>query len=154
MSNLLEVYNDDYFMKLALAEAQKALEKGEVPVGAVVVSNNRVIAKAHNQTELLNDVTAHAEIIAITAASDYLGSKYLTDCTLFVTLEPCIMCAGALKWSQISRIVYGAGDEKHGFMNYGKELLHAKTKLEYGVMHEACSELLKAFFAERRLEKS
>ena len=154
MSNLLEVYNDEYFMKSAFAEAQKAFEKGEVPVGAVVVCNNRIIAKAHNQTEMLNDVTAHAEVIAITAASAYLGSKYLTDCSLFVTLEPCMMCAGALKWSQISRVIYGAGDEQHGFMRYGKELLHPKTKLEYGVMHEACSELLNRFFSSKRLQKS
>jgi len=154
MSNLLEVYNDDYFMKLALIEAQKAFEKGEVPVGAVVVSNNRVIAKAHNQTQLLNDVTAHAEIIAITSAATHLGAKYLIDCSLFVTLEPCIMCAGALKWSQISRVIYGADDTQHGFMKYGKALLHPKTKLEFGIMHDECSEILKKFFALRRLEKS
>jgi len=154
MSNLLEVYNDNYFMKLALNEAQKAKEQGEVPVGAVVVSNNRVIAKAHNQTQMLNDVTAHAEIIAITAAAAHLGAKYLIDCSLFVTLEPCVMCAGALRWSQISRIVYGADDSKHGFMKYGKELLHPRTKLEFGIMHEECSAILKTFFSARRLEKS
>ena len=142
-------------MKLALREAQKAAEIGEVPVGAVIVANNLVIAKTHNQVQLLEDVTAHAEILAITSASSYLGAKYLHDCTMYVTLEPCMMCAGALKWSQIGKIVYGTGDEQNGFMKYGKELLHEKTKLEYGVLHEDCSQIIKSFFeAKRRLQKS
>lgn len=147
---MLTVHGDAYFMKQALIEAQKAFDKDEVPVGAVIVSNKHIIARAHNQTELLTDVTAHAEMIAITAAADYLGGKYLHDCTLYVTLEPCNMCAGALYWSQISRIVYGAGDDKRGFMNYGKEMLHPKTKVEFGVMHEECSGLISRFFKEKR----
>lgn len=147
---MLTVHGDEYFMKQAFYEAQKAFDKGEVPVGAVIVSNKYIIARAHNQTEMLTDVTAHAEMIAITAAADYLGGKYLHDCTLYVTLEPCNMCAGALSWSQIGRIVYGAGDDKRGFMNYGKEMLHPKTKVEYGIMHEECSELMTKFFREKR----
>lgn len=147
---MLTVHGDTYFMKQALIEAKKAFEMGEVPVGAVIVSNKHIIARAHNQTEMLTDVTAHAEMIAITAAADYLGGKYLKDCTLYVTLEPCNMCAGALYWSQVGRVVYGAGDDKRGFMNYGKQMLHPKTKVEYGVLHEECSELLKMFFREKR----
>ena len=147
---MLTVHGDAYFMKQALAEAQKAFDAGEVPVGAVIVSNRHIIARAHNQTEILTDVTAHAEMIAITAAADYLGGKYLQDCTLYVTLEPCNMCAGALYWSQISKIVYGASDDKRGFMNYGKEMLHPKTKVEFGVMYEECSELMSRFFREKR----
>lgn len=147
---MLTVHGDDYFMKQALAEAQKAADMGEVPVGAVIVCNKQIIARAHNQTQLLQDVTAHAEMLAITAAATYLGSKYLTDCTLYVTLEPCPMCAGALHWSQISKIVYGASDDTRGFMRYGKEMVHPKTKLEYGVKHDECSEMLKTFFAKRR----
>lgn len=128
-----------------------AYELGEVPVGAVVVCDNRIIARAHNQTEQLTDVTAHAEIMALTAASNYLGSKYLNDCTLFVTLEPCVMCAGALAWAQLGRIVYGASDEKRGFMRYGgKDLLHPKTRLELGIMETECAELLTQFFKSRR----
>lgn len=141
-------------MKEALREASKAENAGEVPVGAVVAWNNRIIARCYNSTEQLKDVTAHAEILAITAASEFLGSKYLKDCTLYVTLEPCIMCAGALKWSQLSKIVYGAADEKHGFMKYGKELLHPKTSVEYGVLHDECAGYLKAFFAKKRLLKN
>lgn len=146
----LQVYDDAYFMRQALAEARRAAAAGEVPCGAVVVAGDRIIARGHNQTERLNDVTAHAEIIALTAASNYLGDKYLHDCTLYVTLEPCPMCAGALGWSQISRIVYGASDDKRGFMRFGRELLHPKTKLEFGVLHEECAVLLRAFFAGRR----
>lgn len=152
---MAELFSNEYFMKLALREAQKAAEIGEVPVGAVIVANNLVIAKTHNQVQLLEDVTAHAEILAITSASSYLGAKYLHDCTMYVTLEPCMMCAGALKWSQIGKIVYGTGDEQNGFMKYGKELLHEKTKLEYGVLHEDCSQIIKSFFeAKRKLQKS
>ena len=137
-------------MKQALREAQAAAEAGEVPVGAVIVSQNTILARAHNSVEMLTDVTAHAEIIAITAAMQHLDSKYLPECTLYVTLEPCPMCAGALKWSQIGRIVYGAADDKGGFMKFGKGMLHPKTKLEYGILHEECSAILKQFFAARR----
>lgn len=138
-------------MQQALAEAQKAFEAGEVPVGAVITCDNRIIARTHNQTEQLTDVTAHAEILALTAASGHLGSKYLPDCTLFVTLEPCVMCAGALAWSQIGRVVYGATDEKRGFMRYGgKSLLHPRTRLELGIMEAECAALMKAFFREKR----
>ena len=148
---MLSVHGDDYFMKQALKEAQSAFEQDEVPVGAVIVFDNKIIARAHNQTEMLTDVTAHAEILAITAASDFLGNKYLQKCTLYVTLEPCIMCAGASFWSQISRVVYGAGDDQRGFMRYGKELLHPKTRIEYGVLHEECSEIMKRYFKEKRV---
>ena len=147
---MIQVKGDDYFMKEALKEAAKAHEEGEIPVGAVVVANDRIIARAHNQTELLNDITAHAEIIAITAAATALGSKYLKECSLYVTLEPCVMCAGALYWSQISRVVYGASDDKKGFMRYGKELLHPSTTLEYGVLHEECESFLQDFFSSLR----
>lgn len=147
---MLSIHGDAYFMQQALKEAQKALEEGEIPVGAVIVCNNQIISKGHNQTELLTDVTAHAEIIAITSASSYLNSKYLNDCTLYVTLEPCNMCAGALYWSQIGRIVFGAADEKRGFMINGREMLHPKTKLEFGILHEECSALMKSFFKSIR----
>ena len=149
---MLQVYDDNYFMRKALDEAEVAAELGEVPVGAVIVCNDHIIAKAHNQVESLHDITAHAEILAITAASNYLGSKYLDDCTLYVTLEPCPMCAGALKWSRIQRIVYGASDDKGGFMRYGKDMLHPQSKLEYGIMHEECSSLLTTFFKSRRVK--
>ncbi len=131
-------------------EAHKAFEQNEVPVGAVVVSGQRIIARAHNLTEMLNDVTAHAEMQAITAASNVLGGKYLTDCTLYVTVEPCPMCAGALRWAQLSRLVYGAADEKGGFTRLFVELLHPKTTLTSGVMAEECGELMKQFFASKR----
>lgn len=147
---MLNIYSDEYFMKQAFAEAKKAEEAGEVPVGAVIVCKNTIIARAYNQTETLHDVTAHAEVIAITAASEYLQNKYLTDCTLYVTLEPCVMCAGALHWAQLSRVVYGASDEKRGFMRFGKEILHPKTKLEYGVCHEECSQIMIDFFQKKR----
>jgi tRNA(adenine34) deaminase len=147
---MLTIYSDDYYMEQAIKEAQKAQEAGEVPVGAIIVCNKQIIARAHNQTQILNDVTAHAEIMAITSASSYLGSKYLKDCTLYVTLEPCIMCAGALYWSQIDRVVYGASDEKRGFMRYGKELLHPGTKLEYGIKHDICAAMMTQFFESRR----
>jgi tRNA(adenine34) deaminase len=147
---MLTIYSDDYFMEQALKEAKKAALAGEIPVGAVIVCQKQIIARAHNQTQILQDVTAHAEILAITAASAYLGSKYLKDCTLYVTLEPCVMCAGALYWSQIERVVYGASDEKRGFMHYGKELLHPATKLEFGIKHDECSTMMSAFFTEKR----
>lgn len=142
--------DDEYFMGEALKEARKAAAEGEIPVGAVVVAGNEVIARAHNQTELLHDVTAHAEMLAITAAAEHLGAKYLTGCTLFVTLEPCTMCAGALGWSQLARIVYGAGDEKRGFERLGRSMLHPKTEVTAGVRGEECLKLVKEFFKERR----
>jgi tRNA(adenine34) deaminase len=146
----LKVYDDDYFMRQAIAQAKLAADAGEIPVGAIVTSNDRIIARGHNQTEQLSDVTAHAEIIALTAAANHLGDKYLHDCTLYVTLEPCPMCAGALAWSQVSRIVYGASDDKRGFMRFGRELLHPKTKLEYGILHEECGALMTTFFQNKR----
>jgi tRNA(adenine34) deaminase len=148
---MLSVFTDEYFMKQALAEAQKAFEAGEVPVGAVIVCDNRIIARAHNQTEQLTDVTAHAEILALTAASGYIGSKYLPDCAIFVTLEPCVMCAGALAWAQMGRVVYGATDEKRGFMLAGgKDLLHPKTRLEMGIAENECAALMTNFFRQKR----
>ena len=146
----MQVYGDEYFMKLALQEAKKAADSGEVPIGAVISSGDQLLARCHNSTELLNDVTAHAEILAITAASQYLGSKYLLDCTIYISLEPCIMCAGALRWSQIGRVVFATADDKAGFMRYGKELLHPRTQLEMGIMMEESALLLKSFFLARR----
>ena len=137
-------------MKQALKEAQLAYEEDEVPIGAIIRWGNTVIAKGRNQIEKLQDVTAHAEVLAITSASNYLNNKYLHDCILYVTLEPCVMCAGALYWSQIGGVVYGASDAKKGFMHYGKELLHPQTKLSYGVCHEECSALMKKFFKNKR----
>lgn len=142
-------FDDTYFMKKALQEAEAAFEKGEIPVGAVIVIDNRVIARAHNLTELLNDVTAHAEMQAITAASNFLGGKYLHNCTLYVTLEPCQMCGGALYWSQISKIVYGARDEERGCINL-KTKLHPKTKIVGGILAKEASSLMKRFFIEKR----
>ncbi|MCY7328840.1 MAG: nucleoside deaminase [Saprospiraceae bacterium] len=148
---MLSVFSDTYFMQQALAEAGQAYAAGEIPVGAVIVCDNRIIARTHNQTEQLTDVTAHAEIMAITAASGHLGSKYLPDCTLYVTVEPCVMCAGALAWAQIGRVVYGATDEKRGFMVAGgKALLHPRTRLELGVLEAECAVLMQKFFRERR----
>ncbi len=146
---MIKPFDDSYFMKKALQEAQVAYEKGEVPIGAVIVSHNQIIARAHNLTETLNDVTAHAEMQAITAAANYLGGKYLQKCTLFVTLEPCQMCAGALFWSQISRIVYAARDKQRGCINLNTKL-HPKTKLEGGIMEKEASTLIKRFFIEKR----
>ncbi len=142
-------FNDTYFMKKALQEAEMAFEKGEIPVGALIVINNTIIARSHNLTELLHDVTAHAEMQAITAAANFLGGKYLKDCTLYVTLEPCQMCAGALYWSQISKIVYGASDEQRGFVSMGTQL-HPKTEVVSGILADEAAELMKRFFAERR----
>lgn len=147
---MLEVYDDAYFMRQAIAQARLGAAEGEIPVGAIVVSGGRIIARGHNQTERLNDVTAHAEIIALTAAANHLGDKYLHDCTLYVTLEPCPMCAGALNWAKASRIVYGASDDKRGFMRFGRELLHPKTVLELGILHEECGQLMTDFFRRRR----
>ncbi|MGN7886436.1 nucleoside deaminase [Dyadobacter sp. 22481] len=141
---------DHYFMEEALALARKAYEEGEIPVGALVVAKDRIIGRGYNQTERLNDVTAHAEMIAITAAADHLGSKYLTDCTLYVTLEPCVMCAGALYWTQVRRVVVGAQDEKRGFSKIKQPLLHPKTKLVTGIMAMESQQLLLKFFRELR----
>ncbi|MGE0567845.1 MAG: nucleoside deaminase [Bacteroidia bacterium] len=138
------------YMTEALKEAEKAFEKGEVPVGAVIVANDRIIARSHNLTELLTDVTAHAEMQAITSAANAIGGKYLKDCTLYVTLEPCVMCAGALFWSQISRVVFGARDEKRGYSLINSNLLHPKTIVKGGILEEECSNLLKAFFKSKR----
>ncbi|MEZ7499027.1 nucleoside deaminase [Flavobacterium sp. Arc3] len=143
------IFTDEYFMKKALNEAEMAFEKGEIPVGAIVVVNDTIIARSHNLTELLNDVTAHAEMQTITAAANYLGGKYLTGCTLYVTLEPCQMCAGALYWSQISKVVFGARDEKRGFEKMGTQL-HPKTVVKRGVMAEEASDLMKRFFVAKR----
>ena len=142
--------DDNFYMKQALQEAKCAFEEDEIHVGAVIVCGDRIIARAHNLTERLSDVTAHAEMQAITAASEYLGGKYLTDCTLYVTAEPCTMCAGALGWSQIGRVVYGAEDEKRGFRKFAPQALHPKTQLVSGVMEEECASLMKEFFQRKR----
>ncbi len=142
-------FSDDYFMKKALQEAELAFEKGEIPVGALIVVDNKIIARTHNLTELLNDVTAHAEMQAITSAANFLGGKYLTGCTLYVTLEPCQMCAGALYWSQISKVVFGASDDNRGFEKMRTQL-HPKTTVVRGVLAEEASELMKQFFANKR----
>ena len=142
--------SDEYFMQQALAEARKAFKREEVPVGTVIVCQDRIIARGHNLTETLNDVTAHAEMQAITAATGFLGGKYLTDCTIYVTVEPCVMCAGALGWSQISRIVYGAGDEKRGFLRFAPLGIHPKTIVTGGVLEDECAVLMKEFFQKKR----
>ena len=142
--------DDNYFMKLALQEAHKAFDRGEVPVGVVVVSNQNVIARAHNLTEMLNDVTAHAEMQAITAAANAIGGKYLKSCTLYLTVEPCQMCAGALRWAQLSRLVYGASDPKRGYSLIATHLLHPKTSVTSGVMANDCSYLMQLFFKQIR----
>ena len=143
-------FSDDYFMKQALAEANIASEEDEVPVGAVIVCGDRIVARAHNQTERLNDPTAHAEMLAITSATNALGAKYLTDCRLYVTVEPCVMCAGAIGWSQLSTVIYGATDEKRGFTKYAPNALHQKTEVRKGVMDTECADLMKAFFKDKR----
>ncbi len=143
------VFDDSYFMKKALEEAQLAYEKGEIPVGVVIVARQQVIARGQNLTELLNDVTAHAEMQAITSAANFLGGKYLIDCTMYVTLEPCQMCAGALYWSQISNLVFAASDPERGYRKMGTKL-HPRTKVKNGILEEEASELLKRFFIERR----
>lgn len=141
---------DEYFMRLALAEAKSAYEEGEIPVGAVIVAGGKVIARAHNLTETLHDVTAHAEMLAITSATSLLGGKYLSGCTLYVTVEPCVMCAGALGWSQMSRVVYGATDEKRGYSVFAPRALHPKAKVTGGVLEAECKALMRSFFASRR----
>ncbi|EFM01493.1 nucleoside deaminase [Hoylesella marshii] len=141
---------DEAFMRKALAEAEMAFEEGEIPVGAIIVCKGRILSRAHNLTETLHDVTAHAEMQAITAAADALGGKYLTGCTLYVTVEPCPMCAGALAWAQLSRIVYGASDTKRGYRLYAPDVLHPKTEVMGGILAEECRELMQRFFKERR----
>lgn len=142
--------DDAYFMKQALIEADKATDKGEVPVGAVVVCKGRIIARASNLTETLTDVTAHAEMQAITAAANVLGGKYLNDCTLYVTVEPCVMCAGAIGWAQLEKLVFGASDEKRGYQRYAPDALHPKTKVIKGVLAEECGQRMKDFFRSKR----
>lgn len=144
------MFDDEYFMRQAIQEAEKSFLVDEVPVGAVIVYQDRIIARAHNYVEHLTDVTAHAEMQAITAASTMINGKYLVDCTLYVTVEPCIMCAGALGWSQISRIVYGAPDEKRGFKRFAPEAVHPKTEIIGGILEEECANLMKEFFKKKR----
>ena len=147
---MITPFDDSYFMKKALQEAEHAFEQDEIPVGAVIVIKDRIIARAHNLTEKLNDVTAHAEMQAITAAANLLGGKYLNDCVLYVTLEPCVMCAGALGWSQMGKIVYGAQDEKRGYNKYADKALHPKTEVLGGVLETECRELMQEFFRQKR----
>lgn len=146
----MHLQSHEQYMRQALIEAEKAFERDEVPVGSVIVCNDRIIARGHNLTETLNDVTAHSEMQAITAGANFLGSKYLIDCTLYVTLEPCVMCAGALGWSQISKIVYGASDTKRGFTRFAPDTLHPKTEVISGVLETECADLLKDFFKSKR----
>jgi tRNA(adenine34) deaminase len=146
----MELYSDGYFMNEALKEAKKAFEADEVPVGAVIVAENKIIARGHNLTQQLNDVTAHAEMQTITSATNYIGGKYLNDCTLYVTLEPCLMCAGAMYWSHVSKIVYGANDEKKGYTKINQPVLHPKTVVVKGILENECSQLLKDFFQKKR----
>lgn len=143
-------FNDEYFMRQALVEARAAAAEGEVPVGAIIVCNNQIIARAHNQTERLNDVTAHAEMLAITAAAGVLGAKYLTNCSLYVTVEPCVMCAGAIGWAQLSAIIYGAEDEKRGFSQFAPKAFHPKAVIKKGIMENECVEEMRRFFKQRR----
>lgn len=147
---MLSVFSDEHFMKEAFKEAQKAFAEDEVPVGAVIVCDNKIIARAHNMTERLNDVTAHAEMLAFTSATDFLGGKYLNECTLYVTLEPCIMCAGASYWTQLKKVVYGASDEKRGFSRISENLLHPKTGVINGILQKECSEIIQEFFLKKR----
>ncbi len=148
--SIAPLFTDEYFMKEALKEARKAFDNDEVPVGAVIVANDKIIVRAHNLTELLKDVTAHAEMQALTSAANAIGGKYLTNCALYVTLEPCVMCAGALAWSQISKVVYGAKDEKRGFGLLEHQVLHPNTEVLHGVLEKECSELIKEFFRKKR----
>lgn len=147
---MLSIHTDEHFMKEALKEAKKAFDQGEVPVGAVVVADNQIIARAHNQTELLTDVTAHAEVLAMTSAANAIGAKYLNDCRLFVTLEPCVMCAGASYWSQIGSIIIGAADPERGFNRIQEKILHPKTELKWGVLEEECGKIMVDFFEKLR----
>lgn len=146
----LSIHSDEHYMKLALQEAQEAYDEGEVPVGAVIVCENKVIAKDHNRSVRLNDATAHAEMLALTSAQNYLNSRYLNECTMYVTLEPCIMCGGALFWTQIGKIVVGALDEKRGFSTYNENIIHPKTVIQTGVMRTECEAIIKDFFKNMR----
>jgi len=145
-----EIFSDNYFMQIALNEAQKAFAENEVPVGCIITAGNKIIGKGFNLTEKLNDVTAHAEMQAITAAANYLGSKYLTDCTMYVTLEPCVMCAGAIYWSKLAKLIIGAPDEKRGFLRLNQPMLHPKTQLLTGILANECSDIVKTFFKQLR----
>lgn len=142
--------NDEYFMRLALAEARQAAEEGEIPIGAVIVCNDKVIARAHNRSEALLDTTAHAELMAITSAQGYLGSKFLSDCTIYVTIEPCVMCAGAMRWARPARVVWGANEPKSGFSRFSKDIFHPKTLLSSGILADECAEVMRRFFSSRR----
>ena len=146
----LTIHSDEHYMKQALKEAEIAFEEGEIPVGAVVVCENRIIAKDHNRVERLSDATAHAEMLALTAAQNYLGSKYLKECTLFVTLEPCTMCAGGLYWTQIGRVVFGASDKERGYNRFNSNIIHPKTNVKHGILESECEVLLKDFFKKIR----
>jgi tRNA(adenine34) deaminase len=146
----MELYSDEYFMQEALKEAKKAFDADEVPVGVVIVAENKIIARTHNLTERLIDVTAHAEMQAITSAANFIGGKYLNDCTLYVTLEPCLMCAGALYWSHLTRLVYGASDDKKGFSTLSETVLHPKTVVVKGILEQECGGILKEFFQKKR----
>jgi tRNA(adenine34) deaminase len=146
-------FNDDYWMRMALKEANYAFEEDEVPIGAVIVCNNKIIGKGYNQTERLNDVTAHAEMLAITAAANYLGAKFLEECTLYVTIEPCPMCAAALRWARIGRVVYGAADPKAGYSQFGSKMFHPKTEVHHGTMEHDCGVLMTEFFRGKREKK-
>jgi tRNA(adenine34) deaminase len=147
---MINVFTDEYFMKEALKEAQKALYKDEVPIGAVIVCNNRIIARAHNLTETLNDITAHAEMQAFTSASNAIGGKYLTECSLYVTIEPCIMCAGAAFWTQIPKVIFGASDPKRGYSMVKQHIFHPKTQIVSGILENECSSIVKDFFKKKR----
>ena len=147
---MLSAFSDEHFMKEAFKEAQKAFDEDEVPVGAVIVCENKIIARAHNMTERLNDVTAHAEMLAFTSATDFLGGKYLNECTLYVTLEPCVMCAGASYWTQLKKVVFGTADEKRGFNRLSEKIVHPKTEIISGVLENECANLLKSFFQKKR----
>jgi tRNA(adenine34) deaminase len=144
------IFSDEYFMKKAIAEAVAAFKKNEVPVGVVVVAGTQIITRAHNLTETLNDVTAHAEMQAITSAANYLGGKYLNDCTFYVTVEPCVMCAGALGWAQVGKLVFGAFDEKRGYLRFAPGALHPKTEVVHGIMEDECKSLIQDFFRQKR----
>ena len=147
---MLSVFSDEHFMKEAFKEAQKAFDENEVPVGAVIVCDNKIIARSHNMTERLNDVTAHAEMLAFTSATDYLGGKYLNECTLYVTLEPCIMCGGAAYWAQLKKVVYGAKDHKRGISSLSQNVLHPRTEVKGEFLQEECAKLLSSFFKRKR----
>ena len=147
---MLEPYNDEYYMRQALNEAQKAAERDEVPVGAIIVCKSQIIARTHNLTEMLTDFTAHAEMQAFTAASEFLGNKYLNECTLYVTLEPCVMCAGAAFWTRLGKIVYGASDEKRGYARVQEKILHQVTQVKGGVLEKECSDIMKTYFQGKR----